>query len=172
MVDAGVLGAEEHLELLEGELVLMSPQGPDRQWATVRVREALRAAYAAAPEPLHIVLVDHSPLEASPQSLPEPDLQVLRGRLADFAGRHPTGADVLLAVEVAATSQGRDRRKASIYAAAGIPTYWLLDLSARQLEVFTAPGPTGYGTRTVFVATERVCPPGAQPLSVASLLDD
>ena len=89
------------------------------------------------------------PLECGHASRPEPDLAIVRGRPLDWASGHPAGGDTALVVEVARTSHARDAYKASIYAAAGTPEYWILDLVARRLQVHTEPGPSGYGVVTI-----------------------
>ena len=79
------------------------------------------------------------PLVASNDSLPEPDFAVVRGRPGEFDERHPRGDDAVLVVEVTWTSEAMDRRKAGIYARAGIPVYWRIDLPGRFVEVHEQP---------------------------------
>ena len=139
MVDAGILDDDERLELLDGALVPMSPQGPAHSGVAVVVRLALEAAFGAG---FHVR--PHSPLQAGASDLPEPDLAVVRGDPSAYLERLPQGVEAVLVVEIAQSSQRRDRGKASIYAAAGVSTYWLLDLAARRLEVRTEPGSSYY----------------------------
>ncbi len=134
MVEAGILAEDEHLELLDGELFAMSPQGPRHRATTVRLHRRLAEAFGPA---FHVQ--DHSPIAAGPDSLPEPDVAVVRGSEADFADRHPSGADVALVVEVSVTSHALDRAKASVYARAGVAEYWQLDAPGRRLWVSTEP---------------------------------
>lgn len=68
---------------------------------------------------------------------------MVKGKTTDFSDRHPSGRDALLVVEIARSSKPIDRRKAGIYAAAGVPVYWLVDLGARRVEVFQAPSERG-----------------------------
>jgi Uma2 family endonuclease len=101
------------------------------------------------------------PLNATPDSLPEPDLVVVKGQPLDYQHRHPVGVETLLVVEVARTSQAVDRRKAEIYAAAGVPVYWLVDLTERRIEVFSQPSSTGTFTqRRILSPGEEVDLPG------------
>ena len=72
---------------------------------------------------------------------------VLRGEPRDYAARHPGPSDVVLVVEVADDSLKRDRKKQRIYARAGIGVYWIVNLRARIVEVYTLPGPGGYAGR-------------------------
>jgi Uma2 family endonuclease len=134
MVEVGILGEDEPVELLDGLLVEMTPQGPLHADTIDRVAERLRAAYGAGAR-----VREDKPLFAGEYSLPEPDIAVVRGQAGAFAARHPDGADAILIVEVAWSSQDVDRRKAAVYATAGIPVYWILDLAARTLQIRTSP---------------------------------
>ncbi|HKE16390.1 MAG TPA: Uma2 family endonuclease [Kofleriaceae bacterium] len=167
MVDAGIIEPDEPLELLEGELVVVTPQGPPHSSRIMALQDFLADAYRGSGA-LRVQL----PLDASPDGLPEPDLAVVRGSAADYAEHHPVGADVILAVEVARTSQDTDRKKARTYARIGIPVYWLLDLTARRLEVSTQPLSEGRYARTaLFGPAETVeLPLLGRVVSVAQLL--
>ncbi len=96
------------------------------------------------------------PLQVASDSLPEPDVALVGE--PESADRHPTSA--LLVVEVTASSHTIDRgRKAALYAAAGIPASWLIDIPARAVEVRTDPGPAGYRTlRTLDTASVLASP--------------
>lgn len=119
MVEAGVLGEDEPLELLDGELVAVSPQGPIHAALLARLVERLSAAAGAA---AHVR--PQLPLAAGPESLPEPDVCLVRGSSDAYLHRHPAGSDVLLAVEIVVTAMAEARRKVPIYARAGVPRLW------------------------------------------------
>src|SRR4051812_48680699 len=104
MVEVGILAEGAGVELIHGELLEMGPQGPAHRALTVRISQPLEAAYGAG---FHVQ--DHSPIAIGDDSLPEPDVAVVRGPL-DFE-RLPTGADAVLVVEFSVTSQRADRRK-------------------------------------------------------------
>jgi Uma2 family endonuclease len=139
MVAAGIVREDEPVELLEGVLVEMSPQGPIHAEATTNLAERLRAAYAGRAR-----IREEKPLAAGTYNLPEPDVAVVRGGPGVYADRHPTGADVILVVELAWSSQEEDRRKAGIYSAGGVPCYWLVDLAGRKVEIWTEPESGSY----------------------------
>jgi len=140
LVDAGAF-EHEHVELLHGALVAMSPQGGPHAAITARIGERLIVALRGRAE-----VRCHSPFAASGDSMPEPDVQVVpRGSRVD----HPRTA--FLVVEVADSSLGKDRRiKAGIYADAGVPAYWIVDVAGEAIEVHTAPAAGAY-TRMVRV---------------------
>lgn len=166
MVEVGVIGEDEPLELLDGVLELMSPQSAEHAWLLDLVEHELREAYGPA-----FIVRGQKPLAATEDSRPEPDVAVLRGPLARYRGRHPSGADVVLVVEVAVSSLERDHRKAAIYARAGVPVCWILDVESRRLEVHTEPGPEGYGVVTLLSASRAVALPELErTLQIASLL--
>ena len=141
MVEAGILGEDERLELIEGELLTMSPQGPPHRMLAIVIRRALERAYG---DRAHVQ--DHSTIDAGPHSLPEPDVAAVRGAVRDYAERLPTGGDLFLVVEVSQTTRAHDRRKAALYARAGVPVYWLVDLAPRTVTVYQDPGDDGYRT--------------------------
>jgi Uma2 family endonuclease len=154
MVDAGIVGEDEPVELLDGLLVEMSPQGPVHAAATTNLADRLRAAYVGRAR-----IREEKPLAAGTYDLPEPDIAVVGGQTWAYATRHPCGTDALLIVELAWSSQPEDRRKASVYAAAGVHDYWILDLAARKLEVHTRPEGAVYRATQILGENDFVSPP-------------
>lgn len=134
LVEAGVLGPDDRVELLEGVVVAMAPQNPPHAAGVARADGALRKAIgerAHVRPQLSLVLR---------RSVPEPDLAVVPGAVDDYERAHPTTA--LLVIEVADTSLKQDRlSKAAIYAAAGIPEYWIVNLRDEIVEVMRDPDP-------------------------------
>ena len=167
MLEAGIVGEDEPLELLAGELVLMSPQNPRHAALTEKIRRLLERHQSSG-----VHTRTHSPLEADSDSLPEPDVGLYHGGVEDYLDRHPSGRDALLVVEVAATSRAHDRAKAGVYSRAGVPVYWLVDLEQNRLEERTQPKADGdYGVTQVFDGDDRVAVPGtSERIAVAQLL--
>lgn len=129
LVDGGAFESER-VELLEGFLVEMSPQ----RAAHASAIEVLTELLYSARQPAHKVRVQ-LPLALGDDSEPEPDLCVVPA--GDHRERHPGQA--LLVIEVAESSLAKDRRKSTIYAKAGVPEYWLVDVENRRVEVRTQP---------------------------------
>jgi len=129
LVEAGVLSEDDRVELLEGVVVAMTPSNPPHAAALGLVTRALMLALgdrAAVRTQCTLVL--------PPWSAPEPDVAVVTGSHHDYAAAHPRTA--LLVVEVADSSLHQDRlSKSAIYAAAGIPEYWIVNLRAGAVEV-------------------------------------
>lgn len=135
LVAGGLLDGEP-VQLLEGVLVRMAPQSPGHSEA---VHRATRSVVAQLPAGW--TWRNQAPLVAGDHSEPEPDLAVVRDE--DYSGGHPRSA--ALVVEVARSSRGIDLNvKARVYAASGVPEYWVLDLANRCLYVHRGPGANGY----------------------------
>jgi Uma2 family endonuclease len=166
MVEEGILAEDESVELLDGELLVTPPQGPSHAAVVSELGERLRNAYGPS---CHVRT--QCPLAGASDSLPEPDLAVVRGKPRDDLTDHPTGAHVVLVVEVARTSQAVDRRKVRAYAKIGVSVYWFLDLAARRLEVRADPEGEEYRLTRLFSESESVALPGTSTSwTVASLL--
>lgn len=161
IVESGALD-ERRVELLDGVLVEMSPQSP----AHILVITTLMRHFAVEPRWWMQV---QGPIEVRPDSEPEPDIAIYADRPP--VGRHHQTA--LLVIEVAVSSQMIDRNvKAVKYAAAGIPTYWLVDVPARTIEVRTEPGPNGYGRCVIYSEQDKLPSPlaGVEDVDIAALL--
>ena len=134
MVETGVLDDSERVELIEGELLVLNPQGPIHAGLTQELRDVLLVAYGRG-----YFARDHSPVVGTPFTIPEPDIAVVRGEPRALRGRHPGPADVVLVVEISSSSRRADRRKADVYAQAGFGHYWIVDVERKRTEVRTAP---------------------------------
>jgi Uma2 family endonuclease len=136
MLAAGVLTPDDRVQLLEGELIRMSPKGPLHVFAVVEAADRITALLPAG---WHVRRQDPITLA---DSEPEPDIVVARGGPRRYRKRHPRSDEIALVVEVADTTLLLDRQcKAPIYAAAGIPEYWILNLADRRVEIYTKPEP-------------------------------
>lgn len=134
MVASGALTSEDKVELLENYLVLKMPHNPSHDSTIQRM---LRPLLRALPSGWDLRVQSAITLS---DSEPEPDFAIVRGSSADYEGRHPSAADVGLVIEVADPSLPRDQHdKARIYANAGIPIYWVVNLVDRRIEVYSQP---------------------------------
>lgn len=174
MGEVGILGPEDRVELIDGEVIRMTPHDPLHSEGVERCNEMLVATFART----HRVR-PQLPISASEVSEPEPDFALVAREPRRRWRRHPDGAD--LVVEVASTSLGYDRTvKASLYASLGVPEYWILNLADRRLEVLRDPRPDpharfgwDYATRSEVDEHGRVTSLlGGPPLAVASLLPE
>jgi len=156
----------QRVELIEGEIMVLSPQNWPHTLTVARVEAALRRVLGTG-----FWVRTQFPLNLS-TSDPEPDVSVVAGRLEDYSD-HPTTA--VLLVEVSDSSLGYDRtRKASLYARASIADYWIVNLVDNQVEVRRDPhrDPSqpyghGYASVTVLVPPAVVNPLAAPQVSLA-----
>jgi Uma2 family endonuclease len=133
LIELGVFQPGERLELLDGLLAVREPQGSGHASAIRRVVRALRDALDE-----NWQIDSQLPIALDDYSEPEPDVAVVPRDPDDYRGGHPSRA--MLVVEVADTSYRVDRGyKAGLYARAGIPEYWIVDLTSETLEVHRAP---------------------------------
>lgn len=155
IIEAGILGKDDKVELIDGEIIEVAPigsrhaAGVDRlnfvfsqrvlEWAMVRVQNP-------------ISLWDQ-------RSEPEPDVVLVRHKDDFYAEAHPTAEDVLLVVEVADTSLAYDIEvKLPIYAQAGIPEVWVMDLHGEALRTFSEPAGGEYSMAKTLLREESVSP--------------
>lgn len=163
MIAAGILGEDEHVQLIAGTLVAMTPQGGPHARVIQRLNRLLVRAVGD-----DLVVRPQLPLTLVDDSEPEPDLAVVRARDAESGERHPRTA--LLVVEVAGESLPLDRQaKAVLYARAGIPEYWIVNLAESTVEVRREPdsGLGVYRTRTVARGGETLIAGTVPGLSIA-----
>jgi hypothetical protein len=161
---------EHRYQLIRGEIIDMGQQGPRYYTAVQLVAEMLKTAFGVG-----YCVRNSGPLGFA-DSEPEPDVAVVAGSPRDYLTDHP--ATALLAVEVADSSLSYDTTtKAELYASAGIPEYWVLDLNSEQLIVFRSLAriagldTVAYSSQTTYHATDTVTPlHGRASVSVRDLL--
>jgi Uma2 family endonuclease len=144
MIEAGILTEDDHVELLEGWIVEKMTKKPTHPVSNELVADALRSLVPAG---WFVRMQD--PITTQ-DSEPEPDGAVVKGKVRDYITRHPLPSEVALVVEVADATVKQDRTvKQRIYARAGIPVYWIVNLENRKLEVYTQPGGSRSSARYV-----------------------
>ena len=140
MSEAGIFAEDDRVELIDGEIVEMTPIGV-RHAACVR---RLNRLFSGRLGERAIVDVQN-PIRVREQSEPQPDVALLRPRPDLYAPSHPGPGDILLLVEVAETSAHLERAvKVPLYARAGIQEVWLVDLAGEVIEVYRRPLPERY----------------------------
>src|SRR5712691_7513791 len=140
MAEAGILGEDDRVELIDGELIEMAPIGSNHAGEVMSLNMLLSAAVAG-----RAIISPQNPVRLSVHSEPQPDLTVLRFRDDFYRTSHPQPEDVLLLIEVADTTIRYDREiKIPLYARAGIPEVWLIDLQQERVEIYLQPSSDGY----------------------------
>ncbi len=140
MVEVGILNEDDRVELIDGEIVEMTPINPPHNGSSLRLTRLLtrhlgdRAIVAVA-----------GPIRLLPRSMPQPDFAILVNRDDFYGTAHATAVDVYLTIEVSDTSLRYDRdRKLPLYARHGIREAWVVDIPHGQMIVARMPGPNGY----------------------------
>jgi Uma2 family endonuclease len=147
LVELGAF-ANEKIELMYGVLVPMSPIGPPHSSSVQKLCEILLPALLGRAS-----VRSQNPFAALDLSEPEPDVVV--APLADYDTAHPDEA--YLIIEVAESSLAYDRGpKLRLYAACGVPEYWIVNLAERRIEVFTEPEGEAYRVKRAFVRGEAI----------------
>ena len=140
MGEAGILTEDDRVELIDGEIVHMTPIGSRHAACVKRFIRLLTTAVGD-----RAIVAAQDPVVLGPDSEPQPDVALLRPRPDFYAGGHPGPEDVWLLVEVTDTTAPFDRTvKVPLYARAGIPEVWLVDLAAQSVEVYRRPSASGY----------------------------
>jgi Uma2 family endonuclease len=163
MVEAGILAKDRRVELLRGVLTEVSPKTPQHAGIKARLVRWLDPAV-----PRYPVRTEDPLVVPDRTSLPEPDIAVVEP--GDYLDAHPAGA--LLVIEVGWSSLEIDTKvKPELYAAAGVPDYWVVDLVAKRVRVFREPGGAGYAEQTILGPDGSIAPIAVDvpPLDLAEL---
>lgn len=169
--DAGALPAQPpRVELIRGEIVMMSPIGPRHEELVDRLAAW---SFASVPPGLVRIRIQQSLGIPGIDSVPQPDVAWVRPR--GYAVERPRAADALLVIEVADTSVQFDLgEKAALYAAGGVTDYWVVDAADQVIHVLRSPGPPGYAVHRLVRRGEAITPLASAALgaSQASLAAD
>lgn len=155
MIQTGILTDDDPVELLEGCLITKMPKNPPHRLVTKLTRETITRLL---PEGWY---VDSQEPITTDDSEPEPDIVVVRGDPRQYCDRHPQPHEIAVVIEVSDTTLQRDRNlKKRLYARAGIPVYWIINLPENQIEIYTQPsGQTefpDYQQRQDYLLTDEV----------------
>jgi Uma2 family endonuclease len=152
MAEMGILTQEDKVELIEGQIVEMSPIGS--QHATY-VNKITALFIRLLPE--EFITSIQNPIVINLHSEPEPDIAILKPDKNLYIDQLPTAKDVLLIIEVADTSIDYDREvKLPLYAKANIPEYWIINLQEKQIEVYHTPVEKQYRFRELIKAEDEL----------------
>lgn len=132
MGETGILGPADRVELIDGEIIDMSPIGVLHAAIVARL-----ASYFSQQVGRSAVVWSQNPVRLDAMSEPEPDIAIVRPRADCYTTAHPGPSDALLVIEVADTSLAYDLgTKVPLYARHGIPEVWVIDAATRRTRVF------------------------------------
>ena len=152
MIRSGVIDEKALVYLWKGRLAERMPPSPPHSDCVKSLYDRLVRLLPATFE------IDRErPMALSPHpSAPQPDVAIIRGQFRDFAPNFFPASAVALVIEVADTTLAKDRRMAATYAAEGIPVYWIVNLTARRLEMYSEPAEGVYTRLSPFGADAEV----------------
>jgi Uma2 family endonuclease len=152
MSEMGILDPNERTELIAGQITLMVAKGtPHVITLQLLASELLGQIGTTA------LIRTQDPIHLDDSSEPEPDLVIVRGEILDYIDRHPQPTDIHLLVEVADSTLSYDCQvKDKVYAKAGIPEYWVIDIKNRQVHIFRDPQATGYASQLILAESQTV----------------
>lgn len=154
MIEAGIFGPEERIELITGQLMPMAAKGAPHRAAVTRARRLLEQHLGA-----RVLVCVQDSVQLDDYSEPEPDIAVVKPEPLDYEERHPTVADTFLILEVSDWTLAYDLdNKALAYARSGVKDYWVLDIKGRRLHVFRQPSPSGYQNQVILTEDANIAP--------------
>lgn len=140
MADAGIFGEDDRLELLQGEIIEMTPIGPRHASCVTTLTTQLGKRIGDGAR-----LSVQNPVQLDDETELYPDIALLKPRADSYRHRMPQAQDVLLLIEVADSTFKADQSiKIPRYARSGIAEVWLVDVAGRRVFVHTDPKPSGY----------------------------
>lgn len=163
MITAGILD-DRHVELLNGEIVEMSPEGTPHAAYSQNTGDYLRSLLGS-----RVRIREAKPVTLPPNnSEPEPDIAIVEPHpVAVYVQHHPYPEDIFWLIEYSDSSLKKDLEvKTEVYAAAGIREYWVINLKAQELIVFRSPTPTGYQSEQI-LTSGTINPLAFQDVSVS-----
>lgn len=149
MIEYGIFGEDERIELLDGVLVKMSPKGIRHRNSTYLASTFFQEKFGR-----NIVTQSQDPIRLDDFSEPEPDIVLAKAPLSNYALRHPAPKDILLIMEIADSSVAIDRQKAQKYAENGIAQYLILNLNTNEIEEYREPDTEGYRFKKTYTKDE------------------
>jgi Uma2 family endonuclease len=154
MAEAGIIGPEDRVELIDGEIIQMSPIGDRHAGYVNRLIRLFVGAFGR-----RAVVSVQNPVQLNNYTEPQPDVVVLKPRSDDYAGKKVRAEDALLIVEVSDKTLRYDRSiKLPRYTTAGIPEVWIVNIGAGELFVYRGPSGKTYGEAQTLRAGEVVSP--------------
>lgn len=166
MAEAGILREDERVELIRGEIINKAKISSQHAAGVTRISShfhpVLRGKYTLSVQ---------NPINIGTHSEPEPDLAICQWSDDSYAHRHPFESEVLLVIEVADSTLEYDLTvKKSLYAEAGIPEYWVVDVKEKELHRFTNPKKGEYLMTETLTEKDELAVVGIASLSLQNLL--
>ena len=154
MAQAGILTEDDRVELIHGELIVMSPMGDDHASIVSRLNRVFVRGFGD-----HAIVSPQNPVHVDRHNEPQPDFTILRPRADFYRSGGATPADVLILIEVSDSSLRFDRKyKQELYSLARIAEYWIVDLRSHAIEVYRTPSGPKYAEQRIYRPGETIVP--------------
>ncbi|MFY0685965.1 MAG: Uma2 family endonuclease [Cyclobacteriaceae bacterium] len=145
MAEVGILNQDDRVELINGEIIEMSPIGSKHAATVDKISSVLRAIIKNT-----MILRVQNPIRLNNQNEPEPDISLLKYKEDFYSEQHPTSSDVSIVIEVSDSTLSYDSEvKSVLYASHDIPEYWIVDIENGSIKVLSDPNNNVYQTETV-----------------------
>lgn len=146
MAAAGILTEKDRVELIHGEILEMSPIGSKHASVVMRMNDVLKELIGKA-----AIINIQNPIRINDLNEPEPDVTLLKHKDDYYADRHPEPKDVEIIMEVSDSTYDYDKEiKLPLYASAGLPEYWIININKREIEIYKKPSGNGYKKMEIF----------------------
>jgi Uma2 family endonuclease len=145
LAETGIIKPTDRVELIEGDIITMSPIKSKHAGIVDAIAEFLiHTLYRKA------TIKIQNPMSIGNNSEPEPDIIIAKHKQDHYRSAHPTPEEVYLLIEVADSSLAYDQSiKAPLYAKAGIPEYWIINIIDEQIEIYREPGDENYASKQI-----------------------
>jgi len=167
MAEVGILTEADKVELIHGQILKKSPVGSKQAAIVDRINKLLNQHFID-----NAIVRIQNPVRINDINEPEPDIAVLKYREDYYIEKHPKPQDIFLVIEVSDTTLTYDKEiKLPLYATAGIPEFWLINIEKSEIEVHRSPATDNYTTITIHRAGDSIALPSASDrLDVGTLL--
>ncbi|MEO0338978.1 MAG: Uma2 family endonuclease [Bacteroidota bacterium] len=152
MIDARIITPAEKVELIHGEIIEISPITP-RHAGVVNLLNSIFSYHGFG----KIVVGPQNPIELNPYSEPEPDIVIAKYRPDHYTISHPKPEDIQMVIEVSISTYPYDlETKLPLYAEAGIPELWIVNIEEEQIEVNKTPVGNIYKYKEIYQGNEEI----------------
>ncbi|MCB0547414.1 MAG: Uma2 family endonuclease [Phaeodactylibacter sp.] len=152
MAEAGILGKEDRVELIDGKIIEMSPIGSKHAGCVDKIVAVLNKMNLP-----DVLIRGQNPLRLSRYSEPEPDVAIVKFSTDYYSSMHPSAEDALLVIEVSDSSLEYDKEvKLPLYASAKVPECWIVNLEKREIEAYHSPVEGRYKISELYLLDDEI----------------
>lgn len=150
LVEVDILKEGDNVELIEGQIIQMTPSKSPHAACVDRLGDFLRTLFRKKS-----IIRSQNPITLGKHSEPKPDLAVVKYKADYYETAHPIPEDIYIAIEISQSTEQYDRTiKMPLYARYGIPEAWLVNLNKKEIKVYQQPTKSGYKTTTIYNLTD------------------